>query len=121
MVSVIYRQAWRLSVPCLLAMILIACTTTPQFDQVYKVTAPASLKAGQAIPSPKEPVVLTVTGKIGTKNAGEQIVMDLPTIEAVGLVEYTVSDPFENRKIVYNGVLMRNLLNLWQVDKSATT
>lgn len=47
--------------------------------------------------------------------------MDLPTLEAVGLVEYDVLDPFENRKIVYRGVLMRDLLDLWQVEESAAT
>jgi len=70
---------------------------------------------------PRNPVILTVTGKISSKNLGDQIVMDLPTLEAVGVVEYAISDPFENRKIVYRGVLMRDLVKLWQVDKSAQT
>lgn len=41
--------------------------------------------------------------------------MDRSTIEQVGLVEYQVQDPFEERPITYRGVLMRDLLELWQV------
>jgi hypothetical protein len=36
-------------------------------------------------------------------------------------VEYEVVDPFENRKQLFRGVLMRELLNLWQVKAEATT
>src|SRR5437016_2594198 len=82
-------------------LVFTACAAAPQFDKVYKTIAPASLQAGQVIPAPKAPVLLTVTGKIGAKNQSDHIVMDLPPLEAVGVVEYTVSDPFENRKIVY--------------------
>src|SRR5690349_3624724 len=110
LISIVKRRAWRLLLPCLMVLIITACSKTPQFDQVYKVISPASLQAGQVIPAPKDPVILTVTGKLNTKNAGDQILMDLPTIEAAGLVEYTVNDPFENKKIVYRGVLMRDLL-----------
>jgi hypothetical protein len=31
-----------------------------------------------------------------------------------------VHDPFEDRRIVYQGVLMSELLKLWQVEESAT-
>src|SRR4051812_46309832 len=110
----------RVVVLCTLCtLVFTACTAAPQFDKVYKSIAPASLQAGQVIPAPKAPVLLTVTGKIGAKNQSDHIAMDLPTLETVGVVEYTVSDPFENRKIVYRGVLMRDLLNVWRVDKSA--
>jgi hypothetical protein len=38
----------------------------------------------------------------------------------VGVVEYTVTDPFEERPITYRGVLMRDLLTLWQVEEDAS-
>lgn len=106
---------------CLVCIALAACTATPKFDQAYTLVSPGSLHPGQAIPAPKAPIILTVTGKIGAKNQGDQIAMDLPALEAVGTAEYAISDPFENRKIVYRGILMRDLLKLWQVDKSAQT
>lgn len=68
---------------------------------------------------PSQAPILTVTGKIGATNDGNTILMDLTILEQAGLVEYTVIDPFEERPIRYRGVLMRNLLALWQVATDA--
>jgi hypothetical protein len=106
----------------LLLTLLAACpASAPDFDAVYKRITPATLKAGDAIPVPRDEAILTVAGAIGAANNGDEILMDLPTIESVGLVEYEVVDPFENRKKLFRGVLMRELLNLWQVKAGATT
>jgi hypothetical protein len=105
----------------LLLTMLAACSSSPDFDSVYKRITPAQLKAGDPIPEPRGDVVLTVTGAVGTTNYDNKILMDLATIESVGLVEYEVVDPFENRKRLFRGVLMRELLNLWQVPATATT
>ena len=47
--------------------------------------------------------------------------MDLATIESLGVVEYTLDDPFENEEATFRGVLMSDLLDIWQVDEAATT
>lgn len=105
-----------------LLTILAACSSSsPDFDSVYKRVTPAQLKAGDAIPEPRGDVILTVAGAVGKINHDNKILMDLATIESVGLVEYGVVDPFENRKKLFRGVLMRELLNLWKVDAAATT
>ena len=105
-----------------LLTILAACSSSsPEFDSVYKRVTPAQLKAGDAIPEPRGDVILTVAGAVGKTNYDNKILMDLATIESVGLVEYEVVDPFENRKKLFRGVLMRELLNLWKVDAAATT
>ena len=104
-----------------LLTILAACSSSPDFDSVYKRITPAQLKAGDSIPVPRGDVILTVAGAVGKTNHDNKILMDLATIESVGLVEYGVVDPFENRKKLFRGVLMRELLNLWQVDAAATT
>lgn len=80
---------------------------------------PATLHPGVAIPVPQQAPILTVTGKIGTTNHDHAIVMDRTTLEKAGLVEYTVNDPFEDRPVRYGGVLMRDLLALWQVADDA--
>jgi hypothetical protein len=101
---------------------LTACPSSPpDFDSVYTRVTPAKLKAGDAIPEPRGDVILTVAGAIGTTNHNNTLLMDLATIESVGLVEYGVVDPFENRKKLFRGVLMRDLLNTWRVDAAATT
>jgi hypothetical protein len=118
--TLLSRFPWFLLV--LLLTRLAACSSSsPDFDSVYKQVTPAQLKAGDSIPEPRGDVILTVAGAVGKTNHGNQILMDLATIESIGLVEYRVVDPFENRKKLFRGVLMRELLNLWQVHTTATT
>lgn len=108
----------------LMALLIAACapaTPTPAPAPVYTVVEEGTLKAGSDIPAPEAETILTVTGKIGAANTGESIEMDLPTIESVGLVDYTVTDPFENKEITYRGVLMSDLLDLWEVPDDAKT
>jgi hypothetical protein len=108
---------------CLFAVLVAACTPTAPTttETVYTVVSEGTLNAGDAIPVPTGDVILTVTGNIGTSNVDDTIQMDIATVESVGQVEYTVDDPFENRAVTYRGVLMSDLLNLWQVGDDATT
>jgi hypothetical protein len=107
----------------LVAVLLVAtsCFVTPESEEFYTVVTPATLKPGAPIPLPQAEPILTVTGKIGASNSQDALLMDRTTIEQAGLVEYTVTDPFEQRAIRYQGVLMRDLLELWQVSADAET
>ncbi len=102
-------------------LVLMACAVKPKFEDIYTVITPAALQPGAAIPLPEAEPILTVTGKVGTTNSDQAILMDIATIEQAGVVEYTVTDPFEEKAIRYQGVLMRDLLNLWQVADDAQT
>ena len=97
-----------------------SCSSEPKFDSVYKQLEEPTLASGSKIPGPQQEAILTVSGKIGTKNQGDTIVMDIPTIESVGLVEYTVEDPFEDVPHTFSGVLMKDLLELWEVSPEAS-
>ena len=108
-----------LSLLCVL--LWTGCTKNTEFAKVYTIVKEGTLQPGATIPLPEGEPVLTVSGKIGTTNADGAIVMDRPTIESVGLVEYHVQDPFANHDILYRGVLMRDLLKLWQTDDDAKT
>jgi hypothetical protein len=104
------------------ALILSACSpTAANPTPAYIIVSEGTLNAGDAIPVPAGEVILTVTGKIGTSNVDESIQMDIDTIEALGLVDYTLNDPFENIETTFRGVLMSDLLDLWQVTADATT
>jgi hypothetical protein len=106
----------------LLSLLLLpGCARQAEFDKVYTVVTAATLQPGAMIPQPKEEVILTVNGKIGATTGDGIIAMDRSAIEGVGVVEYSVQDPFENREIVYRGVLMRDLLKLWQVAEDVKT
>ncbi|NEQ95518.1 MAG: molybdopterin-dependent oxidoreductase [Cyanothece sp. SIO2G6] len=100
---------------------LVGCLPEPEFESVYTQLEPPQLMVGEPIPEPDDEPLLTVTGKIGVTNVETTLEMDRSTIEAVGLVEYTVHDPFEEVERTFTGVLMRDLLALWQVQVDATT
>jgi hypothetical protein len=104
-------------------LVLVAACTPNESDTaqpVYTRVTEATLNSGDSIPAPSGDVILTVAGNIGTTNVDDSIQMDLATIESVGLVDYSVDDPFENREIIYRGVLMSDLLDVWQVGEDAT-
>ena len=103
----------------LLPLFFAACNNTT--EPVYTTVSEGTLIPGNPIPTPAEATILTVTGNIRTVNETEQIIMDIPTIESVGQVEYTVLDPFKDEEITYTGVLMSDLLDLWQIGEEATT
>lgn len=115
------RCVWRGWLCLVLLLFVTACASAPVFEQVYKIVSTATLQPGAPIPAPEQEVLLTVTGKIGIANSDNAIVMDRAALEQAGLVEYSVTDPFEERSILYRGVLMRDLLALWQVAADART
>jgi hypothetical protein len=102
-------------------LLVTACGSSPNPDTIYNRVTDGKLKPGDTIPAPTGESMLMVTGKIGTQNSADSIQMDLPTIESLGLVDYKVTDPFEKKPTTFRGVLMSTLLDLWKVDKDATT
>ncbi|MGK7888348.1 MAG: molybdopterin-dependent oxidoreductase [Leptolyngbyaceae cyanobacterium] len=109
------------AIALLLSTEISGCQPSPRFDEVYDRVTVATLTPQQSLPQPEEDVILTVTGAIGRTNNGKRIVMDRSMIESVGLVEYDVLDPFENQDYLFQGVLMRDLLELWHVSSDATS
>ena len=108
-----------------LILVATACAAPAAEEdaQVYTRVGDVSLSPGDAIPASADAPILTVTGAINAVNDPEQnaAVLDLATIESIGLVEYTVTDPFEERAVTYRGVLMSDLLDVLQVDEEAQT
>ncbi len=102
-------------------LITTRCTPKVEFEDVYlQITAP-QIGTNHPIPLPKNETILTVTGNVRNTNQGDAIVMDRLTLESVGLVEYSVKDLFENEHRLFRGVLMRDLLDLWQITPETTT
>lgn len=100
----------------------LAASCSPTGDKpIYQRVSDAKLKAGDTIPAPTGDIILTVTGKIGTKNTPDGIAMDRDMVESVGQVEYKVTDPFDNKDYIYRGPLMSDLLDLWKISSDATT
>jgi hypothetical protein len=111
-----------LAASALALLVIVGCAPAASSAPapIYTRVNEAQLKSGDAIPTPTGDVILTATGNIGTHNNGDKIEMDRAAIESVGLVEYKVRDPFELNDVVFRGVLMSDLLSVWQVPASAT-
>ena len=105
-----------------LALVILFTGCKPQTaNEHYTVVAPASLTPGDAIPAPTGDPILTVSGQIGVKNAGDTLVLDMATLEKFGLVEYAVNDPWLNAKNTYQGVLLSEFLKFVDASDTATT
>lgn len=84
--------------------------------------APASLSSGATVPAPTGPVVLTISGDISNPNVGDTLQLDMPTLERLGLVEYSVDDQqAEGRVVTFRGPTLRSILDVAGVGPKATT
>lgn len=79
----------------------------------------ATLRADRAVPLPSRAEVVSLVGAIGKRNDGPRLSFDLPTLERLGLVRYAVRDPWDQRRIVFTGVLLADLLDVADVPATA--
>lgn len=113
-----YNAVWKL----LIAWFVVGLVVTACGDKVvYTIVSDRELVVGDDIPAPQETPILTVSGRIGANNDADTIEFDVASLESLGVVEYTVMDPFEDREITYRGVLMSDLLDVLQIEEGATT
>ena len=76
----------------------------------WTVVSEPQIRPGDAVPAPTGPVVLTVTGGTVT-NVGDELQLDLATIDRMGTVRYAVFDrQAEGRRVVFSGPLLRTVL-----------
>jgi hypothetical protein len=115
------RDRGRVFLCLLLAVISLALAGCGAQEAPYETVAPASITAGDPIPVPSGDVILTVTGAITAENSDNGLVFDLETLEKLGLVKYTVTDPWLTSSVTYTGVLMSDLLKAAGASTSATT
>ena len=85
-----------------------------------QVVADGSLTAGQRISAPKGEVVLTVTGDIGAANKGKSLELDVASLEKMRQVRLEAAEPFLKRRVMFEGVLLSDLLTVAGVPDSAS-
>jgi hypothetical protein len=117
------RRPGRGALPLLLFFVFLTLAACGGGEQSapYETVSSATLTAGEAIPAPTGDAILTVSGDISNTNSGDTLVFDLATLEELGLVKYSVNDPWLNSNISYTGVLMSKLLEVAGASESATT
>lgn len=102
----------------LLVFILSACGAGESASS-YTIVTPGTLKPGDVVPAPTGPVVLSLTGKIGVTNVNDRLDFDLPTLERLGLIAYRVDDPDLKREAEYQGVLLKQVLDVAKIAPEA--
>ncbi|MCS7009997.1 MAG: molybdopterin-dependent oxidoreductase [Anaerolineales bacterium] len=101
----------------LLLVVGVACES--QASQTYRRVSQPMFQAGDILPKPTGEVILTVSGKIGSRNSGDLLLLDMETLEKFGLVEYELNDPWLKRVVTYRGVLMSDFLEIIQAAEDA--
>jgi hypothetical protein len=86
----------------------------------YEIVTKGALNADAAIAVPSKPV-LKLDGNIGTTNDGNTLLLDIPTLERLGLIRYSVDDPWLKREIAYTGVQLSELVRVARPPADATS
>ena len=66
--------------------------------------------AALALDAPKERAILTITGKIAEKNAGDKARFDMKMIEALPQHTFTTSTPWFDKPVKFTGPLLADVL-----------
>lgn len=102
------------------AVAIVACGSSSS-SASYETVTPASITAGDVIPAPTGEVILTIFGDIGATNSGDMLELDMRTLELLGLVKYTVNDPWLNATNTYTGILISDLSKVLGSSSAATS
>ena len=104
----------------LLLVSVSACGAEPKATAGFTTITAATLTPNDQIAEPTGPVVLSLTGKIGTTNSPGRLDFDMETLEKLGLIEFTVDDPYLKRATTYQGILLQRVLDIARVPQYAT-
>jgi hypothetical protein len=67
--------------------------------------------AAEPLPSPKGPVILTISGNIEQANGGGQAQFDKAMLESLGMASFTTGSEVSNRPQLFEGVPLRAVLD----------
>lgn len=85
-------------------------TTRRTFNTALLLTGLALTASALALDPPTTRPILTVSGKIGVKNAGETARFDMKMIEALPQHSFTTSTPWFDKPVKFTGPLLSDLL-----------
>lgn len=86
-----------------IAMVSVGCESEPQ---TYETVQDRTLVPGGEVPTLLGNPIVAITG--GAVSGDAQLA-DVRILESLGTVKYSVNDPYENKEIEYEGVLLQNL------------
>ena len=116
------QKRYRVLVPGVLLLVFIALGTyiTHAESAVYDIVTPGTLQPGSQVPTPQEPVVLTVRGRMGRTPMETTVTFDSPTLERLGLIRFTTPTAWTDGLVTFEGVLLSRLLEVLAVPGDVT-
>lgn len=117
----------RLALATIAICVLTACTSAPASGPAKGATPfttvmvkPAVLRAGEAVPLPKKPI-LTLTGKISTTNASQALKLDQASLDRMGVMKVRVFEPALKKQMSFQGAWLADVLKVAGLEKSASS
>jgi hypothetical protein len=97
-----------------------ATTSSPAPVSEWEDVSAGTISAGDPIPAPEDEPILSISGLISNTNRSDEISIDLPTLEKMPLVKFEAFEPFEERNMTFEGVLMADLMEIAGADTKAS-
>lgn len=104
---------------CTFGLMLGLAGCSPQVAPALTYIIPPSINPGDPIPPPSGEVILTISGDVSVTNVDDTLQLDMPTLERLGLVKYSLVDPYSNEDAVFTGVLMSDLVKVLGITDSS--
>jgi len=99
-----------------------AVAASAAVDPAPVVLTTPVLTPDQPVPTPQDPPVLRITGRIGTTNgAGDALSLDPATLDQLGRLRVTVYEPWVKQTLDFQGVWLADLLRLARADPAASS
>lgn len=89
---------------------MTATTTRRNFTTCLLLAGLSISGATLALDAPKERAILSITGKIAEKNAGDKARFDMKMIEALPQHSFTTSTPWFDKPVKFTGPLLSDVL-----------
>lgn len=106
-----HSRALAISAVLIYSAMAAACSPATPVRSDYVSVTQETLTPTDPIPVPTAETVLTIGGSVSKPNAGSTVIFDLGTLERMGLVRYTVHDPWLDEDVEFTGVLLADLLD----------
>jgi hypothetical protein len=114
------RSIFRPLAVVLLLLSVAACGQAAVAANAYVRVSESSIVGSGPIAVPAT-VALTITGRLSGANSGAGLALDVASIERMGLVRYTVRDPWLGKDLEFTGVLVSDLLRISGAAADAQT
>jgi hypothetical protein len=102
-----------------LALPTMGCGAAAE-KEAYETVTNGVLEAGSPIARPQQSI-LALDGAVTATNDKGRLLVDLELIEQLGLIRYSVNDPWLKREVTYTGILLSDLARLAEPRAGAKT